>query len=257
MRFNRFMAKHSLDTPASVSRRLEVPGPSPEVEAERRRSLRIYKAWMTGLLVFAAIVFLACLWWTDRAGGDVPGWVGYVRAAAEAGMVGGLADWFAVTALFRYPMGIPIPHTALVPRKKDQIGGALSEFVGENFLNAQLITEKVSEANVPEKIGAWLAQPANAEKVSEQVGRFTANAVGAIDPADAEALINQQVIDRFAEPAWGPPLGRMLDSLIADGKVEPVVQEIITWGRGKVGEMEDTVVSMIDDRMPRLSLIHI
>ena len=251
MRFNRFMAKHSLDTPASVSRRLEVPGPSPEVEAERRRSLRIYKAWMTGLLVFAAIVFLACLWWTDRAGGDVPGWVGYVRAAAEAGMVGGLADWFAVTALFRYPMGIPIPHTALVPRKKDQIGGALSEFVGENFLNAQLITEKVSEANVPEKIGAWLAQPANAEKVSEQVGRFTANAVGAIDPADAEALINQQVIDRFAEPAWGPPLGRMLDSLIADGKVEPVVQEIITWGRGKVGEMEDTVVSMIDDHMPR------
>ena len=80
---------------------------------------------------------------------------------------------------------------------------------------------------------------------------FTANAVGAIDRADAEALINQQVIGRFTEPAWGPPLGRMLDSLIEDGKVEPVVQEIISWGRRKVGEMESGVVTLIDERMPR------
>ena len=203
------------------------------------------------MLVAAAVIFLACSWWIESDAHDAPAWAGYVRAAAEAGMVGGLADWFAVTALFKYPMGIPIPHTALVPRKKDQIGGALSEFVGENFLNAQLITEKVAEANLPEKIGAWLAKPDNAEKTSEQVGRFTANALAAIDPQDAEALINHQVIDRLAEPAWGPPLGRMLDGLIADGKVEPVVQEIITWGRGKVGTMEESVVTMIDERMPR------
>lgn len=246
MRFNRLMAKHALTDQRAP---LDVPGPSPEVEAERRRTLRIYKTWTTGLLVLAGIVFLACTWWMER--GDAGAWVGYVRAAAEAGMVGGLADWFAVTALFRYPMGIPIPHTALVPKKKDQIGGALSEFVGENFLNAQLITEKVREANLPEKIGSWLAQPANAEKTSEQIGRFTANAIAAIDPKDAEALINHQVIDRLAEPAWAPPLGRMLDGLIADGKVEPVVEEIISWGRTKVNTMEDSVITMIDERMPR------
>lgn len=246
------MAKHALDQEeeqgTSISGRLAVPGPSPEVEAERRRSLRIHKTWVTGLLVLAAVIYIACEWWITRSG--APGWVPYVRAAAEAGMVGGLADWFAVTALFRYPMGIPIPHTALVPKKKDQIGGALSEFVGENFLNAELITEKVTEANLAERTGAWLAQPDNADKVSEQVGRFTGSAIAAIDPNDAEALINHQVLDRLAEPAWGPPLGRMLDGLIEDGKVEPVVEDIISWGRAKVGTMEESVVTMIDERMP-------
>lgn len=243
------MGKHDLgEREASVSDRLAVPGPSPEVEAERRRSLRIHKTWVTGLLVLAALIYIACEWWITR--GAAPVWVPYVRAASEAGMVGGLADWFAVTALFRYPMGVPIPHTALVPKKKDQIGGALSEFVGENFLNAELITEKVAEANLPERTGAWLSQPDNAEKVAEQVGRFTGNAITAIDPEDAKALINHQVLDRLAEPAWGPPLGRMLDGLIADGKVEPVVEDIISWGRAKVGTMEDSVVTMIDERMP-------
>ena len=243
------MGKHDLgEREASVSDRLAVPGPSPEVEAERRRSLRIHKTWVTGLLVLAALIYIACEWWITR--GAAPVWVPYVRAASEAGMVGGLADWFAVTALFRYPMGVPIPHTALVPKKKDQIGGALSEFVGENFLNAELITEKVAEANLPERTGAWLSQPDNAEKVSEQVGRFTGNAITAIDPEDAKALINHQVLDRLAEPAWGPPLGRMLDGLIADGKVEPVVEDIISWGRAKVGTMEESVVTMIDERMP-------
>ena len=233
---------------ASISDRLAVPGPSPEVEAERRRSLRIHKAWVTGLLVLAAIVYIACEWWITQ--GQAPGWVPYVRAASEAGMVGGLADWFAVTALFRYPLGIPIPHTALVPRKKDQIGEALSEFVGENFLNAELITEKVAEAKLPERAGAWLSRSENAEKVSEQAGRFTGNAIAAIDPKDAEALINNQVLDRLAEPAWGPLLGRMIDGLVADGKAEPVVEDIIAWGRVKVGTMEESVVTMIDERMP-------
>lgn len=232
------------------SRRLDVPGPTPEVEAQRRRELRMHKTWVTGLLVVAAIIFLACSWWIEHDAYVAPAWVGYVRAAAEAGMVGGLADWFAVTALFRYPMGIPIPHTALVPKKKDQIGDALSEFVGENFLNAQLITEKVAEANLPEKAGSWLAQLDNAEKASEQVGRFIANAVAAIDPKDAEALIQHQFIERLSEPAWGPPLGRTLDGLIQDGKVEPIIEEIISWARGKVRTMEDSVIAMIDERMP-------
>lgn len=251
LRFNRCMAKHALEEEergTRTSERLAVPGPSPEAEAERRRSLRIHKTWVTGLLVLAAVIYVACEWWITR--GTAPGWVPYVRAASEAGMVGGLADWFAVTALFRYPMGIPIPHTALVPKKKDQIGGALSEFVGENFLNAELITEKVTEANLPDRTGEWLSRRENAEKVSEQVGRFTGNAIAAIDPKDAEALINHQVLGRLAEPAWGPPIGRMLDGLIADGKVEPVVEDIIAWGRAKVGTMEESVVTMIDERMP-------
>ena len=226
-----------------------VPGPSPEVEAERRRVLRNHKILVTGLLVVAAAIFLACSWWQSQPGG-APGWVGYVRAGAEAGMVGGLADWFAVSALFRHPMRLPIPHTALIPKKKDQLGQALSEFVGENFLNAELITEKVRAANIPEKLGAWLSQQDNAEKVSREAGRLTANALRALDPADAEALIQSQLIDRFTDPQWGPPAGRMLADLIDDGRTEPVVQEVVTWAHRKVLGMEDTVVSLIDERMP-------
>ncbi len=226
-----------------------VPGPSPEVEAERRRVLRNHKIFVTGLLVVAAIIFLACSWWQSRPGGS-PVWVGYVRAAAEAGMVGGLADWFAVTALFRHPMRIPIPHTALIPRKKDQLGQALSEFVGENFLNADLVTEKVRSANIPEKMGAWLSRQENAEKVSREAGRLTANALRSLDPADAEMLIQTQIIDRFTGPEWGPPAGRLLADLVADGRTEPVVQEVVAWAHRTVLGMEETVVSLIDDRMP-------
>lgn len=227
-----------------------VPGPSPEVEAQRRRTLRNHKIFVTSLLVVAAVIFLACSWWQNQPGG-APAWVGYVRAAAEAGMVGGLADWFAVTALFRHPMRIPIPHTALIPKKKDQLGQALSEFVGENFLNAELITEKVSSANIPEKLGSWLAQEPNAEKVSREAGRLTANAVRALDPKDAELLIQTQLIDRFTEPQWGPPAGRLLADLIEDGRTEPVVQEVVTWAHQKVLGMEETVISLIDERTPQ------
>ena len=105
---------------------------------ERERGLRRMKAVALGLLVALAVVFAVAFPLQDVH----PVW-GYVRAAAEGGMVGALADWFAVTALFRHPMGIPVPHTALIPRKKDQLGAALTEFVQENFLDSDVAREKV------------------------------------------------------------------------------------------------------------------
>lgn len=223
--------------------------PTPTNEAERRRVLRTHKIAVTSLLAVMAVIFVACSWAQSRGNGAV--WIGYVRAAAEAGMVGGLADWFAVTALFKYPMGIPIPHTAIIPNKKDQVAGVLSDFVSENFLNARTITDKVMAAGIPERVGRWLAQPENAERVSEEAGKFTVRMVEGVDPAEAEAFINAQLIDRLAEPIWAPPLGRALEGLIADGKVDPVVDDIVAWARRKVDGMEDTVVTMIDERMPR------
>ncbi|WP_115685401.1 DUF445 domain-containing protein [Corynebacterium senegalense] len=223
--------------------------PAPTNEAERRATLRRHKVFVTSLLGVMAAIFLSCSWWQSH--GAAPAWVGYVRAAAEAGMVGGLADWFAVTALFRRPMGLPIPHTAIIPRKKDQVADALSEFVSENFLNAQTITEKVAAADVPRRVGQWLTVPGNAEAVSQRAGSFIQRAVAGIDPEEAERFIQSQVVSRAAEPEWGPPLGRALEGLIADGKVEPLVDDTIAWGRRKVGEMEDAVITMIDERMPR------
>lgn len=227
---------------------LAVPGPSPEVEAQRRQALRVHKTIATGLLIVAAIIFLVCRWYEST--GNAGAWVGFVRAAAEAGMVGGLADWFAVTALFRYPMGLKIPHTAIIRRKKDQVGEALSGFVGENFLNAELITEKVSKAKVPERIGEWMVVEDNAKKVSREAGKLVANATRALDPRDAEAVIRTAMIDKLAEPAWGPPLGRTLDQLIAEGQTEPIVEQLIQWLNRKAMESEDLIVRILDERAP-------
>lgn len=237
------MANHSLQE----SRPL--PGPSPEVEAERRRTLRRHKAFVTGLLIFAAIIFLSCSWWQNKHP-DAGAWIGYVRAAAEAGMVGGLADWFAVTALFRHPMGIPIPHTALIPRKKDQLGDQLSGFVGENFLNAELITEKVAQAHLPERVGEWMRQPEHAKTVSAQIGKFTARVVEAIDPEEAEALLRRMVVDKAAEPEWGPPMGRVLEQLIDDGRTEPLLDELAHWAHRKALGAEELIVRIVDERKP-------
>lgn len=238
------VASRAVDTQAS-----QLPGASPEVEAQRRKSLRNHKAFVTGLLVVAAIIFLWCSWY-DAQPGETPGWVGYVRAGAEAGMIGGLADWFAVTALFRHPMGLKIPHTAIIPRKKDQLGGALSSFVGENFLNAELLTQRARSAKIPDRVGAWLAVPDNAEVVSREAGKLTANAVAALDPKDAEAVINAAIIDRLAEPNWGPPAGRMLHQLIEDGKTEPIVDGVVKWLHGKALDSEEMIIRLVDQRKP-------
>ncbi len=105
-------------------------------DEERRRGVRRMKLTATGLLLFVAVVYILAKWGSNAGAGA---WTGYVAAAAEAGMVGALADWFAVTALFRHPLGLPIPHTAIIPTKKDQLGISLGEFVGENFLSQDVV----------------------------------------------------------------------------------------------------------------------
>ena len=110
-------------------------------------------------------------------------------------MVGALADWFAVTALFRYPLGIPIPHTAIIPKRKDDIGRSLGDFVQGDFLTADVIGERLAGANIAERIGHWLAQPANAERAGEAA-------------ADALGGVVEVLDDRDERPARGPRHGR-------------------------------------------------
>lgn len=226
-----------------------VPGPSPESEAARRRDLRRHKAVATGLLVLATVIYLVCRW-LEATGRD-GGWTGYVRAASEAGMVGALADWFAVTALFRHPLGIPIPHTAIIKEKKDQVGHALSEFVGDNFLNATLITRKLSDARIPERATDWVLDGGGAERVSAEAGKLVDIVVNGIDPAEAEQVLYTLIIDKAAEPAWGPPLGRALEQLIAEGRVEPAVDAVVVWLDDKAKNSGDTIARLIDERTPR------
>lgn len=223
--------------------------PSPADEQQRRATLKKYKLLATSLLGVAAAIFLTCQFLQYKLGLSY-WWIGYLRAAAEAGMVGGLADWFAVTALFKHPMGLKIPHTAIVKQKKDHVGVAMSEFVGANFLNAELITEKVREFGLAEWVATWTRDPKNCAKVSLEVGNFIAFMVQRMDPQDAERLIRTLLVDKAAEPTWGPPLGRALEQLIDDGKTEPLVEEVAQWIHRKALGSEAKVIHVIDERLP-------
>src|SRR5687767_2243084 len=143
---------------------LPIPQPltaSPEDDAERERRLALMKRRATGLLIGCGVVLVAAALLESRWP-----WLGYLRAAAEAAVIGGLADWFAVTALFRHPLGLKIPHTAIIPMRKDRIGRSLGRFVQNNFLAPDLIAQRVGATRPGEKVARWLAEPEHARSVA-------------------------------------------------------------------------------------------
>ncbi len=166
--------------PAAPSAPAERPrgtlGPRPTDEARRADIARV-RRWATSLLVVAAVVYVIAhyleqRWW----------WMGFVRATAEASLVGGLADWFAVTALFRQPLGLPIPHTAIVKRQKDRIARILGTFVQNHFLTREVIAQRLRALGLAQRIGAWLADPENSRRVAGQVTQGVATAVEHLPP---------------------------------------------------------------------------
>ncbi|MCT7658566.1 DUF445 domain-containing protein [Mycobacterium deserti] len=190
-------------------------------DAERARSLRRMKLVALSFLIGATIVFLLCSW--AQADGAAA-WVGYVRAAAEAGMVGALADWFAVTALFRHPLRIPIPHTAIIKRKKDQLGEGLGTFVRENFLSPEVVATKLRDAEVAGRMGKWLSEPTHAERVAAEASTVLRVLVEMLRDEDVQHVLDRMIIKRVAEPQWGPPIGRVLGTLLAEGRQEALLQ---------------------------------
>ena len=173
-------------------------------------------------LIGATGVFLACRWAQGHAGTGA--WVGYVGAAAEAGMVGALADWFAVTALFKHPLGIPIPHTAIIKRKKDQLGEGLGTFVRENFLSPSVVETKLRDAEVPSRLGKWLSESAHAERVATETSTVLRVLVELLRDEDVQQVIDRMIVRRIAEPQWGPPVGRVLGTLLAENRQEALIQ---------------------------------
>ena len=174
----------------------------PAADAQRRAALRRMRTIATGLLVLAAVVYLLTR--------DRDGFLGFVNAGAEASMVGAIADWFAVTALFRHPLGLPIPHTALIPRKKDELGRGLEEFVGENFLQEAIIRERLTAATPARRLGEWLAQPANAQRVVDEVAEVAAIALSKVRDDHIESLVRDALTPRFREEPIAPLLGGLL-----------------------------------------------
>lgn len=199
-------------------------------DQERLRALRTMKAIAVGALVFIAIVFVIAFWLQSR----YP-WLGYVRAAAEGGMVGALADWFAVTALFRRPLGLPIPHTAIIPNRKDEIGRTLGEFVETNFLEASVVRTKLASTAIAQRAGEWLQQAPHAERVAAEGASISAGVLKALSDDDVRDLITDLAREHLVDPEWGPPAGAWLEKIVdADAH------------RGAVDLAADTVAAWLD-----------
>ncbi len=188
------------------------------IDETRTRRLRRMKQSAVGLLVLAAAIFAATF-----LAGDDSGWVGYVRAAAEAAMVGGVADWFAVTALFRHPLGIPIPHTALIPRGKDAIGRGLGEFVQRNFMNPSSLVARIAEADPAGRIAAWLVRPENAALAARQTAGVIAAVAETMDDAEIQRSIRDVVEARVESVNVTPLLVSILDRSLQGGQHEALV----------------------------------
>jgi uncharacterized membrane-anchored protein YjiN (DUF445 family) len=192
-------------------------------EAERRRNLQRMRRRATGLLAVAAIVFVAA-----RAAEDGgAAWIGYVRAAAEAAMVGGVADWFAVTALFRRPLGLPIPHTAIVPTRKDQLGVSLGAFVTEHFLDPDQLGERVAAAAPAQRLADWLAVPGHRDAVADQAAVGLAGALGLLGDERVEQAVAAAVLDRLGTLDVATLAGRIVSASLDEQRHAPLVDAVL------------------------------
>ncbi|WP_407080105.1 DUF445 domain-containing protein [Arthrobacter zhaoxinii] len=201
---------------------------APPTDEQRAYALRRMKMLATGLLILLAVIFLFSFALQDR----YP-WLEYVRAAAEGGMVGALADWFAVTALFKHPMGVKIPHTAIIPEKKDQIGASLGQFVEENFLAEDIIRTKLDSMQVAAKAGTWLARPEGAERVATEGAAAIRGALRVLDDDAVRDVLESMFRRHVVDPQWGPPAGKMAQRIFEEGHhhqlVNLVVDSLADW----------------------------
>ena len=195
------------------------------------------RAAATGLLVLMAAVYL-----TARIYEPLHPAVGFIRAFAEAAMVGGLADWFAVTALFRHPLGIPIPHTAIIPRNKDRIGDTLALFLRDNFLTPAVVARRMRRVDVASAAGRFLTKaPDEGGRFKAGASRLIANLLESFDQERLGGMVKSAMAARIAELNLAPLLGQALSAAIAEQRHLPLLDGIIRWA-GKTLSANDQLI---------------
>jgi uncharacterized membrane-anchored protein YjiN (DUF445 family) len=214
-------------------------------EATRQAALDTMKRRATLLLVAATIIFIVARALESR----VP-WLGILRATAEASMVGGLADWFAVTALFRHPLGIPIPHTAIVPARKDRVGRTLGAFVQRNFLTRDVIEHRLRAAQVGKRLAEWLAEPANARMIARSAASAMSSGAQMLRDEDVQEVIDRSLAKRVRSMHLAPLLGKVLAVMTEDNRHQEVLDEVIQLASRTVNENSDLIRQRIEQETP-------
>ncbi|HEY0326328.1 MAG TPA: DUF445 domain-containing protein [Allosphingosinicella sp.] len=197
----------------------------------------------TAMLAAMAAVFIAVSGLEDAH----PAW-GFVKAFAEAAMVGGIADWFAVTALFRHPLGLPIPHTAIIPRNKDRIGDQLALFLRDNFLTPSVVARRMQRVDVAGAAGRFLAEPPQQGRLWRGAARMLESMLEALDPERFGTMVKGVLADRLRSFDAAPLIGEALDAAIAEDRHVPLLDELVIAIARLVNNNEDLIRQMVHDR---------
>ncbi|NBU83123.1 MAG: DUF445 domain-containing protein [Sphingomonadaceae bacterium] len=203
------------------------------------------KRMATGMLVVMGLVYIA-----TRFIGPVHPAIGFVQAFAEAAMVGGLADWFAVTALFRHPMGLPIPHTAIIPRNKDRIGEALANFLKTNFLTPAVVARRMRQVDVAGAIGRFLATPDRngTGRLRDGASRLLADILESLDDERLGGAAKSALVDRLHRLDIAPLLGQTLTAAMREGRHKPLLDGILNRASLIIASNEEIIRQMVHDR---------
>jgi uncharacterized membrane-anchored protein YjiN (DUF445 family) len=217
------------------------------------------KSVATGFLIAATGLYVLARWQT----GHGAGWAPYLAAAAQAAMVGALADWFAVTALFRHPLGLPIPHTAIIPHRKQQLGRSLGDFVGENFLAPDVIRARLRAIGLPARLGGWLTDEKHAERVTREAAGLLRGVFAVLRDDDVQGVLGRTMNRWLAERPVGPVAGTLLGRFVADDGHRPLIdlmaRRAVEWleehpeaiARAVTGEAPSWTPRFVDERVAR------
>jgi uncharacterized membrane-anchored protein YjiN (DUF445 family) len=214
-------------------------------DAERQARLDAMKWRATGLLAVALLIFIVALVLEPQ----YP-WLGYVRATAEASLVGGLADWFAVTALFKHPLGIPIPHTAIVATRKERIGQILGTFVQKHFLSREVITANLRRVHPAERAASWLADREHARQIARQFASGLAKTIEALPRDEVQELVGQVVRNRVRSFRVAPALGKTLALALGDNRQEELLNAAVRLAADAVRNNRDVIRDRVRAETP-------
>jgi len=198
----------------------------------------------TGMLVVMAIIYV-----TSKSYEAVHPAIGFVRAFAEAAMVGGLADWFAVTALFRHPMGLPIPHTAIIPRNKDRIGDTLANFLKDNFLISRLVAQRMRHVDLASGIGRFLQSPSGGEgRLKFGASRLLGDAIASLDKDRLGTMFKGAIKRQAVGLDIATPMGQILEAVMAENRHGPLIDSTIRWAYRTLDTNESVIRNIVTDR---------
>ena len=214
---------------------------------ERRSALRRARTLATSLLVLMLVIFVATSIWVK----DWP-WLAYVRAFAEAGMIGACADWFAVVALFRHPLGIPIPHTAIVANSKERIGVAIGRFMANNFLSPRVLAERIRDVDISGWAARWILRGDNAKNVAQRATSSLNQALTALPREDLNAFLSGAVrggIERVPASSFA---SKLLSLLWAHGEMQSLAERLLDWASSTLAKNRETIRAKVTKRTSRL-----